>query len=152
MVAAVVVTTLWLLLRSGFGRDDTGGGDAVLALSLVAGVVPAWAVYVGAALWRDGMTPGQRRIGVALDASRWRRLLRLAVHPVSLPAWVWFALTALLTGVPWLWLPFALAAVVVALAGAVSLLLLLVWPSMPALHDRVAGTALTALPRQAEGS
>ena len=179
-LAAVVIATLWLLLRSGLGRDDAGGGDAVLALSLVAAVVPAWALYVGAALWRGGLTPGQRRMVVAVEArgagealapfdglrvsgevlepgghgsaSRWRRALRLAVHPISLPTWVWLALTALLTGVPWLWLPFALAAGGVALAGAASLVMFLGWPSMPALHDRVAGTSLTALPRQAEGS
>jgi hypothetical protein len=172
MLAALAIATLWLLLRSGLGRDDAGGGDAVLALSLVAGVAPAWAVYLGAALWRGGMTPGQRRAGVAVQSrgsgeasapfngprvsgalvepgeapgtARWRRALRLAVHPISLPVWGWVALTALLAGVPWLWLPFALATVAVALAGAVSLVLLLVWPSMPALHDRVAGTSLAA--------
>jgi hypothetical protein len=159
-LVAVVIATIWLLLRTGLGRDDAGGGDAVVALSLVAAVVPAWTVYAGAMAWRRGSTPGQRRLGVvvqsrgsgeALAGASWRRGVRLAMHPLSLPGWSWLALTALLTGVPWLWVPFGLAAAVVALAGLASLVLLLVRPALPALHDRVARTSLTALPRQAEG-
>ncbi len=170
---ALVVAALWLLLRSGLGRDDAGEGDAVLALALVAAVAPAWTLYVGARLWRGGATPGQRRmalaVGVAravgpaapfdglrvsgeilkpgvdvgpLDAPRWRRGLRLAAHPLALPAWAWLTLSVALTGVPWLWTPVAAVAGAVALAGAASFALLVVRPSMPALHDRLARTAL----------
>lgn len=142
---ALVIATIWLLSRSGLGRDDAGDGDAVLALSLVAAVVPAWTVYLGAGLWLDGRTPGQRRLGVTVgprEAAQWRRALRLALHPLSLPAWGWLALTAALSGLPWLWLPVAAAAAAIALAGAVSFVLLAVRPSLPSVHDRLTRTML----------
>ena len=179
---ALVIAALWLLLRSGLGRDDTGEGDAVLALALVAAVAPAWTLYAGARLCRGGATPGQRRMALAVGAPaasapfdglrvsgeilkpdvarepiaapRWRRGLRLAVHPLALPAWTWLTLSVALTGVPWLWTPVAAVAGAVALAGAASFALLLVRPSMPALHDRLARTALvrTATAAGADGS
>jgi hypothetical protein len=151
LAAAMAVATAWLLLRTDLGRRDAGAGDAVAAVSLVAAAVPAWTAWLAARLWRDAATPGQRRQGLALASAgaspepvRWRPIARLTLHPLSLPAWLWLALTAALGGVPWLWLMPALVAAIVALAALASLALLLARPQRRAVHDLLARTRLMA--------
>ena len=150
-VGAAIVTTGWLLLRTDLGRTDVGEGDAVAAVSLVAAAAPAWSLWLAARVRRDGATAGQRLAGLRVSRradggpnGAWRRQLRLAVHPLALPLWGWLTLTALLSGVPRLWLPPAFIAAAVAFAGLLSFVLLLAEPQRRALHDRVARTQLVA--------
>ena len=147
------MTTGLLLLRTDLGRTDVGDGDAVAAVSLVTAAAPAWAAWMAARVRRDGVTPGQRRAGLRVSrrggerpAGAWRRQLRLAVHPLALPLWGWLTLTALLSGVPRLWLPPAFIATAVAFAGLLSFVLLLAEPQRRALHDRIARTRLALRP------
>ena len=143
-----MVATVWLLLRTGFGRADVGGGDAVAALSVVGATLPAWAAWLALTVRRDGCTPGQRRarlfveLAAAAATTPWRRQVRLAAHPLALPLWGWLTLTALLSGLPWLWLPVAAGGMAVALAGLLSFALLLARPELSAIHDLLARTRL----------
>ena len=150
VAAGIVVAAGWLLLRSDLGGTDVGDGDAVAAASLVGATLPAWAAWLSLRVRRDGSTPGQRRAGllVARGAAMtpWLRQLRLAIHPLALPLWGWLALTALLSGLPWLWLPPLVAGVAVALAGLVSFALLLARPDLRAVHDLIARTELAPRP------
>ena len=156
LVAAtgVVLATAWLLLRTATGRDDVAAFDAVLVVSFVAAIVPAWAAWLAIDVWQDAATPGQGRaaLAVATDddsgggahrrASR-RRLLRLAAHPLSLPLWGWLTLTMMLSSLPWLWLAPLFVALAVAGGGLTTLVLLLVRPQSAAIHDRFARTHLS---------
>ncbi|MDP6605311.1 MAG: hypothetical protein QF664_03485, partial [Dehalococcoidia bacterium] len=117
----------------------------------VAAAIPAWTAWLAARLWRDAATPAQRRQGLVLvtagalpGETRRRRVARLAIHPLSLPGWLWLTLTAALGGVPWLWIMPALAATAVALAALGSLALLVARPQRRAVHDLLARTRLTA--------
>jgi hypothetical protein len=146
IAVGAAVATAWLMLRTGFGRADVDGGDAIAAVSFVGATIPAWAAWLALRVRRDGCTPGQRRARMFVEplpgAMSWRRQLRLAAHPLTLPVWGWLTLTALLSGVPWLWLPVAAGGMVVALAGVLSFALLLVRPELNAMHDLLARTRL----------
>jgi hypothetical protein len=72
--------------------------------------------------------------------------LRLATHPLALPLWGWLTLTALHSGLPWLWLPSAAVVIAVALAGLLSFALLLARPELSAIHDLIARTRLVVRP------
>lgn len=146
VAAGLVLAAAGLLLRTDLGRSDAGSGDAIAAVSIVGATLPAWAAWLALKVGRDGCTPGQRRtrLLVAPGAARtpWRLQLRLAAHPLALPVWGWFTLTALLSGLPWLWLPSAAVGMAVALAGMASLALLLARPELSAIHDLIARTRL----------
>ena len=149
LLAGVLLAAVWLLLRSGLGLIDAPEGDAVVAAAVAGATAPAWAAWLFARSRRRGATFGEGVAGLGVAEreghgrpSGRRRSLRLALHPLSLPLWGWLALTALLSGLPWAWAPPLLVVALVALGGVGSLALLLVRPSAPALHDRVAGTRL----------
>jgi hypothetical protein len=140
LLATGVVGTLWLLARTEWGRVDVALGEAVFAASLVAAAAPAWTAWQWLRLWDQGQTAGHRRLD--LDArpslSGGRRVIELALHPVSVPAWGWLALTLIILEVPGVaWLAVVVTAFV-ALLGAVSLGLLLVRPAAQPLHRRIA--------------
>lgn len=154
MAGGAALAFAWLLLRTSLGRSDAGSADGVLAASLAGATIPAWSAFIALRVRRDGATPGQRRTGLAVEplpgARRGARHLRLALHPVMLPLWGWLTLTALLGGLPWLFLLPVLAAAAVVLAGTVSFAMLLASPHARAVHDRLAQTALVPSARQRE--
>ena len=147
VAAGAAVAAVWLMSRSELGRTDASSGDAVAAASFVGAALPAWAVWIALRVRREGVTPGQRAAGLAVSADArmgsWLPVLRLVIHPLALPVWGWFVITALLSGIPWFWAPPVIAGVAVAVAGLASFTLLLVRPDARAVHDRVARTALT---------
>lgn len=143
LTGALIVALAYLLARTAWGRFDVGLGDALVATALVGATVPAWVALQCASLLAAGASVGQRTLGLAVEArAPWRRLARLAAHPLAAPAWGWLTLTTLIAGLPWLPLLPAVAGALVLVGGAVSLVLLLARPEAPALHDRVAGTRL----------
>ena len=148
VAAGTAVAAGWLMLRTGLGCTDPNSGEAVSAASLIGAALPAWAAWTALRVKREGATPGQRVAGLAVCADgrmrSWLPVLRLAIHPLALPLWGWFAITALLSGLPWVWAPPAIAGGAVAVAGLASFALLLVRPRARPIHDRVARTALTA--------
>ena len=148
VAAGTAVAVAWLMSRTDLGRTDASSGDAVAAASLIGAALPAWAAWTALRVKREGATAGQRMAGLAVSTDArmgsWLPVLRLAVHPLALPLWGWFAITALLSGLPWVWAPPAIAGLAVAVAGLASFALLLVRPGARAIHDRVARTALTA--------
>ncbi|MSQ41839.1 MAG: hypothetical protein EXR65_02230 [Dehalococcoidia bacterium] len=147
LTAGLVVAAVWLLWRTDAGRLDARTGDAVAAAAAIGATIPTWAAWLALRTVRDRATPGQRLAGlVVVERRRGHRaaLLRLAVHPLAMPFWGWLALTALQSGVPWLWLPPALLAAAVAAGGAISLAGLLAAPRRPAIHDLLARTTLAS--------
>ena len=121
--ATATLATIYLLARTDRGAVDAADSDANVAVAILTAAVPAWTAYQ----WRRGahiVTP--------------RSVLRAALYPANLPAWLWLAATVALLP------PLAIPALVVsgiALAVAVlafaSLLLLLLRPHSAPLHDRV---------------
>jgi hypothetical protein len=148
VAAGTAVAVGWLMSRTDLGRTDAGSGDAVAAASLIGAALPAWAAWTALRVKREGATTGQRMAGLAVSTDArtgsWLPVLRLAIHPLALPVWGWFAITALLSSLPWFWAPPVIAGLAVAVAGLASFALLLVRPGARAIHDRVARTALTA--------
>jgi hypothetical protein len=140
LLATGVVGTLWLLARTDWGRVDVALGEAVFASSLLAAAAPAWTAWQWLRLWDEGRTAGHRRLQLepasALPGAR--RVIELALHPVSIPAWSWLALTLIILEVPGAaWLAVVVTAFV-GLLAAVSLGLLLVRPAAQPLHRRIA--------------
>ena len=145
-LGGVVVAMLWLLVRTGWGRDAVTSGDAIVATAVVLAVLPAWVTWQLARVRRGAGTPGQSRMGLAVvpapNAGARARLLRCAWHPLATLAWLWLAaVTALLE--QW---PLAIACLLVAAAwlllALVSVALLLRDPASPTLHERFSGTRL----------
>src|SRR5690606_16236138 len=109
---------------------------------------PAWVAWGVLGLADERGTPGQRQAGIEVVAESeeprgvggWLRAgLAAAVHPLAVPAWLWLAAVVALAGAEVAALvPLALAAVAV-LFGVLSFVLLLARPSMPPLHDQLAG-------------
>ncbi len=99
LLAGLVVAFVWLLIRSSAGRYDAETGDTLIATSLIGAIVPAWTAWQALRLYRLGATFGQARLGLAVEGPRWRRALRLLLHPLSLLLWGWLLLTSLLAGV-----------------------------------------------------
>lgn len=146
----VVLSVAWLLPRTDRGREDVASGDAMIAAALIAATLPAWAAWTVLSVRRHAATPGQRRVRLRVapveGARAYTRYVRLAVHPLALPLWGWLTLSALLSGLSWLPLLPIVGGGVVALAGVVSLLMLLVRPTLRSVHDRIARTELVPLP------
>lgn len=140
--AVAVAATLWLVARTDRGRLDIGDGDAAVALALLGGVIPAWLAWLALGAVDDA-TPGQRRAGLTIAATRrGDRLLRLLLDPRGLVGWFWLVMLLWLGEavlVRWL----ALLAFAVALGIALtSTVLWLIRPASPAPHDRLARTRL----------
>lgn len=136
---AGVIAMAWLLLRTGAGRDDVSEFDAILAAAVVLAVPPAWFVRFALAT-ADGGTAGQRAAGLEVEGARRQRTLRVALHPLSLPAWWWLAALAAAAGAQLGAVALALTGGAVALGAAASLLR---WAGGRAgLHDVAAGTRI----------
>lgn len=147
---ALVLAMAWLLLRTGAGRFDAGDGDSVVAASMLGAAPAAWVAWLASSVQAAARTPGQRRAGLAVErldgAPATAPYVRLALHPLALPAWLWLALVALVGGLPWLPGAALVVAALLAAAGVGSFVLLLVRPTAPALHDHLARTRLVARP------
>lgn len=150
LASGVVLSVAWLLPRTDRGREDVANGDALIAAALIGAALPAWAAWMVLSVRRHAATPGQRRVRLRVvpveGARAYTRYVRLAVHPLALPLWGWLTLSAFLSGLSWLPLLPIVGGGVVALAGAVSLLMLLVRPALRSVHDRIARTELAPLP------
>lgn len=145
LLAAGALATAWLLVRTAWGRDDTTQGEAALAFALGGAAVPAWTAWVTLHLYDRGATPGQRWQRLAIEAvSPARRALRLAAHPLALPAWGWLLTVLFLLDARWLAAPAVLLTLAVMGSALASLVLLLVRPAWRGPHDRLARTRLTA--------
>lgn len=149
LVAASALAIAWLLARSAWGRDDVRDLDSAIALAIVATVPPAWLARIALSLVTSHATPGQRALGLHIEVTRAQAArtsltmaLRLALHPFGAVGWAWLAGVLVLASAFEAALLLAVVAVVVAVAGIVSLAIILVTPDGRALHDRIAGTRL----------
>jgi hypothetical protein len=141
---ALAAAVVYLLLRTSWGAVDAGAGDTAIAASLLLAVPPAWTAWLLAGVIAEGATPGQQRRGIAIArrTGSWRhaRLLRSALHPSSVPAWVMLGALLWLAGLaPLGWLLLGWAALLLG-AAVVSVVILAVAPQRRALHDAVART------------
>lgn len=134
----------WLFLRTAWGRDDVPSGDATFASALVLAATPAWLAWTALRLAQRGATPGQARCGLRVAGRPRRRLLRLAVHPLAIPGWLWLAILAAVATFEALAAVFAVAAAAVLLGGAVTAGGALVRPQARGLHDLLARTRLVS--------
>jgi hypothetical protein len=149
LLGSSLVALLWMLGRTGWGRYDLGAGDAVIALATAVSAGPAWTAWQWLHLRDERATFGRRRTqrlatqpNLAQTSVRdARRGVWLALHPVSLPLWVWLTAVLIATGSsPFIFassLPFT-AAVTTTLLAAISLIALLVRPSFLPLHVWIA--------------
>jgi len=155
VVLAFVAGVAWLLARSEAGGVDVADGDAALAAAVLLAVLPAWVAWGALGRVRERGTPGQRAAGLEVvresEGSRGvggglRAGCAAVVHPLAVPAWLWLAAVVALAGYEVAALvPLALAGVAV-LFGVLSFVLLLARPSMPSLHDQLAGVRIVARP------
>lgn len=145
MAVATVLGVAWLLIRTGGGARDAQSGDAAFAFALALAAVPAWLTWLAFDLATRGGTPGQRARLLVVEGAPWRRVLRLAVHPVGAAGWLWLAVVAAIAVLPALTLLFASVATVVLAGGIVTALLTVRRRGEPGVHDRVAGTKLTRI-------
>ncbi|MPZ99804.1 MAG: hypothetical protein GEU80_10810 [Dehalococcoidia bacterium] len=141
LAVAGLVATLFLLLRTGLGATDVGDVDAMLAFAALSASVPTWTAWYALRLL-DGASRGHAAAGLRVRGPAAGRLLRVVVHPLGAPFWLWLAGLAGLLGGRTAAQPFAVVAGVVVLGGVVSLAMLLVRPGARALHDRAAHTTL----------
>ena len=150
--AGLAVAFGWLLISSEAGRHDAETGDTLIAGSLIGAMAPAWTAWQATRLYRLGATFGQARLGLAVEGARWRRMLRLLLHPISLLLWGWLLITALIAGAPpvWLLLTAVNAAVVISLLWVGALLVSVArgseWPHGRLPHDWLARTRLVRRP------
>lgn len=141
---ATLLAFAYLLVRTSWGATDVGDFDSALAAALLLAIPPTWAAWLLISVAEHRATPGQRRAGLVLAASETARRgapqLRMALHPLSLPLWLWSAVMLLLLSVPVLpWLV-VLWCSLIAIVGLASFVMLLVQPRSPAIHDQLAGT------------
>lgn len=134
----------YLLIRTNWGRYDASDIDSALAGALLVAVPPTVAAWLLLSVAEHRATPGQRRAGLVIarreDGWRGARLLRMALHPLSLPFLVWLVAMLSLLAVPVLpWLVVIWGALV-GLGGLSSAVLFALRPGTPAIHDWVAGT------------
>ena len=144
LAATGLIAVAWMLARTDLGRYDLGVQDAVFALSICLASGPAWSAWQWLRLRTDGATFGGRRTTIASDggshlvASSWfRRWALAAVHPTTLPLWLWATMVLTISGVDALAL-LAVLPLTMFLTGGVlmlgSMVLLLVRPSAAPLH------------------
>ncbi len=146
--AAALTAFAFLLARTAAGRFDAGAGDTALAAALMLAVPPTWVGWLAISIGRHGVTPGQHRAGLVRRTThpcslpRVRRLLGAALHPLTVPVWLWLCAMLALLAVPALpWLVLAWSGIVS--VGAVGSLALLLsgWRSAT-IHDQVSCTRL----------
>lgn len=142
-----VLAIAWMLARTDRGRFDLAVGDAVIALALTAAAGPAWTAWQWLRLSDEGVTFGHARFAASEISARpsaqrgRRRALVLALHPVSLPLWVWLTAACFASGAGAL---IALAIIPLAVTLLVGLLmmgslaLLLIRPAALPLHMWIA--------------
>jgi hypothetical protein len=147
IVLAAVAGIGYLLVRTGWGLFDASVFDAFVAASLVLTMLPAWLACQAMRLMRRGATFGQDCVRLRLfmrdGAQPYAPMLRLAMHPLSIPGWLWLAALAGIAGIPWLQIVLLVPALLLFLGGIVSAGIILARPGSPALHDRLAKTAVT---------
>ena len=149
-LVAVLVSLAYLLVCTSWGAYDTSDFDSALAAALLLAVPPTWAVWLLMSVVEHGATPGQRRAGLArprnADTGRGAQTRRMALHPISLPFWLWVVAVLLLIGVPVV--PWALLmwSALVVIGGLASVVLLAVRPGTPAVHDWVARARVVVRP------
>ncbi len=139
---AALVAGGWLLVRTGWGRDDVPSGDATFASALLLAATPAWLAWTALRLAQRGATPGQARCGLRVVGTPRRRLLRLALHPLAVPGWLWLAVLAAVATFEVLAIVFAIAVGIVLLGGLVTAGRAILRPRARGLHDLIARTRL----------
>lgn len=143
-VAVGALALVVFMLQTGAGARDLTTASATTGWAVALAAVPAWFGLLGhSSALLDG-TPGQRSAGLELEGTPTRRVLRLAVHPLSALGWLWLAVVAALATIPGVPLLLVAAAFSVVAAGAVSAVMLLRDPNTLPLHDRLTGTRLVA--------
>ncbi len=149
-LVAVLASLAYLLVHTSWGATDVTDFDSALAAALLLAVPPTWAAWLLMSVVEHRVTPGQRRAGLAVarDADAWRgaRARRMALHPISLPFWLWVVAALLLLGVPMVPWAVLLWSALVGIGGLASLVLLAVRPGTPAVHDWVARTRVVVRP------
>lgn len=146
--AASLLTTLvaggWLLLRTAWGRDDIRAGDAAFASALLLAATPAWLAWTALSVARRRATPGQVRLRLRVAGGPRRRILRLAIHPLAVPGWLWLAALAAIATFDALAIALAGVAGAVALGGLITAGGALFRPRARGLHDLIARTRLVS--------
>ncbi len=132
------------LLATGGGARDLSSSAATMGWAIALAAAPAWLGYLGRSSVSDGSTPGQSSAQLTVEGGPFRRLARLALHPVGAFGWCWVAFVLALATVPGLPLIVASMAVCVLGGGVISALLVAHDPDALVLHDRLAGTRLVA--------
>lgn len=132
----------WLLVRTAWGRDDVPSGDATFASAFLLAATPAWLAWTALRVAQRGATPGQARAGLRVTGRTRRRLLRLAVHPLAVPGWLWLAILAAIATSEPIAILCAVAGAAVLIGGLVTGALAVFQPQVRGLHDVVARTRL----------
>lgn len=149
-LASVLVSLAYLLVRTSWGAYDATDFDSALAAALLLAVPLTWAAWLLMSVAEHGATPGQRLAGLVVarreDGWRGARMQRVALHPMSLPFWLWAAAMLLLLGVPLAPWAVLLWSALVAIGGLASMVLLAIRPGTPAVHDWVARTRVVVRP------
>ena len=143
-LVAFLGSVTYLLIRTNWGKYDASDIDSALAGALLVAVPPTVAAWLLLSVAEHQATPGQRRVGLIIarrkDGWRGARQLRMALHPLSLPFWVWLITMLSLLAVPVLPWIVVIWGALVGLGGLSSAVLFAFRPRTPALHDWVART------------
>ncbi len=142
---ALLIASAYLLVRTGWGATDVGDADSAIAAALLLTIPPTWIAWQLISVSERAATPGQRRahlrVEVREDGWPGARQLRTALHPLTIPIWLWLAaLVGPLLAVPIIPLVILVWILLVAVAALSSLVLFAVRPGAPAVHDWVART------------
>ncbi len=149
VLAATLLAFGWLFVRTDLGATHVTDGDSIIAAAVIGAAIPAWIGWVALHALTTGATRGQQRTGLRVEVTSARplaRALRLALHPISVPGWLWLAAVVAILEVPWLPLLVVLIGATIALMGVISIALLITDPSAAPLHDRAAGTRVMRTP------
>ena len=145
-LATLLVAIAFLLWRTSWGAVDASLVDSSIAAALILSPAPTWIAWLLSSVIEDAATPGQRRrdIAVGFQAAPWpgARLLRFAVHPLSVPGWLWLAAIAYLLDLPPLTAILSFVTVAVALTAVGSAILLAA--GRRPLHDLLLRTEVEA--------
>ena len=143
-VVAFVIALIYLFIRTGWGATDTTNFDSTLATALLLAVPPTSMAWMLLSLAEYRATPGQLREGLVVVSRegglRWGLLLRIAMHPLNLPFWLWLTAILSLLAVPVLPRLVLLWSALVTIDGLLSIVLLVLRPRTPAIHDLLAQT------------
>lgn len=143
LAAASVLATFWMLARTEWGAVDLETGEAVIALSMALAVGPAWTTWQWLQLRRHSATFGARHSGSwdppesRSPARHVRRWWYRALHPVTLPLWLWVSITLVVTDIAVLRLVAMLPVALLLSSGLLlvaSSVLLLARPAAAPLH------------------